>query len=79
MYINEIFYSIEGEGRRIGQPTIFVRMQGCPWRCPYCDTPAAQEFFLGLEMAPEDVATKISDIRARTGCSVMRICVQADF
>lgn len=37
--ISEIFYSIEGEGIRIGEPTIYVRVIGCPHRCSWCDTP----------------------------------------
>ena len=36
--INEIFYSIQGESSRIGMPTVFVRLTGCPMRCTYCDT-----------------------------------------
>lgn len=36
--ITEIFYSIQGESNTIGQPTVFVRLTGCPMRCSYCDT-----------------------------------------
>ena len=36
--INEIFYSIEGEGARVGEPTTFVRLSGCNLRCRFCDT-----------------------------------------
>lgn len=36
--INEIFYSIQGESSRVGLPTVFVRLTGCPLRCNYCDT-----------------------------------------
>jgi len=36
--INEIFYSIQGESRPSGFPTVFVRLTGCPLRCGYCDT-----------------------------------------
>ena len=38
LIINEIFYSIQGESSRIGLPTIFIRLTGCPLRCKYCDT-----------------------------------------
>lgn len=38
MQVNEIFYSIQGEGRYAGLPATFVRLQGCPVGCPFCDT-----------------------------------------
>jgi 7-carboxy-7-deazaguanine synthase len=36
--ITEIFYSLQGETSRVGLPTVFVRLTGCPLRCGYCDT-----------------------------------------
>ncbi len=36
--ITEIFYSLQGETRSLGWPTVFVRLTGCPLRCRYCDT-----------------------------------------
>ena len=39
--VNEIFYSIQGEGTRAGLPCVFVRFQGCLLRCLWCDTPYA--------------------------------------
>ncbi|MCW8194666.1 7-carboxy-7-deazaguanine synthase QueE [Proteobacteria bacterium 005FR1] len=36
--ITEIFYSLQGESRTVGLPTVFVRLTGCPLRCQYCDT-----------------------------------------
>lgn len=36
--IFEIFYSLQGETRTVGLPTVFVRLSGCPLRCHYCDT-----------------------------------------
>ena len=36
--IFEIFYSLQGESSRIGLPTVFIRLSGCPMRCHYCDT-----------------------------------------
>lgn len=41
--INEIFFSIQGEGTRAGLPCIFIRMQGCMLRCRWCDTDYALE------------------------------------
>jgi 7-carboxy-7-deazaguanine synthase len=36
--ISEIFYSLQGETSRVGLPTVFIRLTGCPLRCAYCDT-----------------------------------------
>jgi len=36
--VNEIFYSIQAEGRNAGKPAIFVRLAGCNLKCPFCDT-----------------------------------------
>lgn len=36
--ISEIFFSLQGETSRVGLPTVFIRLTGCPLRCHYCDT-----------------------------------------
>ena len=36
--LTEIFHSLQGETSRVGLPTVFVRLTGCPLRCRYCDT-----------------------------------------
>ena len=38
MIINEIFYSLQGEGFFAGVPSVFIRLSGCPLRCRWCDT-----------------------------------------
>jgi 7-carboxy-7-deazaguanine synthase len=39
--ISEIFWSVQGEGRRLGEPTVFIRLAGCSLGCDFCDTPQA--------------------------------------
>ncbi len=36
--VTEIFFSLQGETTRVGLPTVFIRLTGCPLRCRYCDT-----------------------------------------
>ncbi|MDX9873522.1 MAG: 7-carboxy-7-deazaguanine synthase QueE [Spongiibacteraceae bacterium] len=49
--ITEIFYSLQGETRTLGLPTVFVRLTGCPLRCTYCDTAYAFHGGERLELA----------------------------
>ncbi|MDP2786231.1 MAG: 7-carboxy-7-deazaguanine synthase QueE [Sulfurimicrobium sp.] len=57
--VNEVFYSLQGETSRIGLPTVFVRLTGCPLRCGYCDTAYAFNEGAPLEIPAilEQVAT----------------------
>jgi 7-carboxy-7-deazaguanine synthase len=36
--LTEIFFSLQGEARTVGRPTVFIRLTGCPLRCVWCDT-----------------------------------------
>ncbi len=56
--ITEIFYSLQGEARNVGLPTVFVRLTGCPLRCCYCDTAYA---FSGGEWM--DIASIIDEVK----------------
>ena len=55
--ITEIFYSLQGETRTVGWPTVFVRLTGCPLRCRYCDT--AYAFQGGERMACDTILDKV--------------------
>jgi 7-carboxy-7-deazaguanine synthase len=55
--VNEVFFSIQGEGTRAGQPCVFVRLTGCPLRCTWCDT--AYAFHEGTKRTEEDVLDDI--------------------
>ncbi len=67
MIINEIFMSIQGEGREIGKPTVFIRLTGCNLRCEWCDTKYA--FYEGKEMSIEDV------IKEAERYKIKRVCI----
>ncbi|MEO5702664.1 MAG: 7-carboxy-7-deazaguanine synthase QueE [Gammaproteobacteria bacterium] len=61
--ITEIFYSLQGETRTVGLPTVFVRLTGCPLRCHYCDT--AYAFHGGQKMELPDILSTVAEYRAR--------------
>lgn len=59
--INEIFYSLQGEGYHTGTPAVFVRFSGCNLRCPFCDTSHEE----GRFMTAEEIVTAISAYSSR--------------
>lgn len=59
--ITEIFYSLQGETRTVGLPTVFVRLTGCPLRCTYCDT--AYAFHGGNWMTFDEILAKVASFR----------------
>jgi 7-carboxy-7-deazaguanine synthase len=56
--ITEIFFSLQGETRTVGLPTVFVRLTGCPLRCGYCDT--AYAFHGGEWKEIDDVVQQVA-------------------
>ncbi|MES3008174.1 MAG: 7-carboxy-7-deazaguanine synthase QueE [Pseudomonadota bacterium] len=60
--INEIFYSLQGETRTVGLPTVFVRLTGCPLRCQYCDT--AYAFHKGDVLEMDAILAQIAGYKA---------------
>jgi 7-carboxy-7-deazaguanine synthase len=64
--VNEIFFSLQGESTRVGIPTVFVRLTGCPLRCGYCDT--AYAFHEGKTHTIDDVLAEVATHPTRTVC-----------
>ncbi len=61
--ITEIFYSLQGESRTVGLPTVFIRLTGCPLRCGYCDT--AYAFSGGEWMDQEKILRRTANFNTR--------------
>lgn len=61
--ITEIFYSLQGETRTAGLPTVFVRLTGCPLRCGYCDTEYA--FHGGEKWTQQAILDEVAKYKPR--------------
>lgn len=59
--INEIFYSIQGEGFHVGTPAVFVRFSGCNLKCPFCDT----QHQSGLMMNNDEILAHVKSYPAK--------------
>jgi 7-carboxy-7-deazaguanine synthase len=64
--ITEIFFSLQGESRTVGWPTVFVRLTGCPLRCGYCDT--AYAFAGGERKTVAEILGEVARYGARHVC-----------
>lgn len=58
--INEIFYSLQGEGHHTGYPSVFIRFSGCNLQCPFCDTHHNE----GVAMSDTDIIRAINLYKA---------------
>ena len=59
--VNEIFYSLQGEGHYTGTPAVFVRFAGCNLRCWFCDT----DFERGSELSEDDIVAAVLQYPSR--------------
>lgn len=61
--ITEIFYSLQGESKSVGCPTVFIRLTGCPLRCHYCDTSYA--FTGGKWLEFDEILQQVKQYKTR--------------
>ncbi|OED50495.1 7-carboxy-7-deazaguanine synthase QueE, partial [Endozoicomonas sp. (ex Bugula neritina AB1)] len=64
--LTEIFYSLQGESRTSGLPTVFVRLTGCPLRCSWCDT--EYSFTGGERLSLDAIVEQVASYGARYVC-----------
>ncbi len=64
--ITEIFHSIQGESSRVGLPTVFIRLTGCPLRCTWCDTEYA--FHGGSATSIDAILAQVATFNCATIC-----------
>jgi 7-carboxy-7-deazaguanine synthase len=67
LLVNEVFFSIQGEGTRAGMPCVFVRLTGCPLRCAWCDTTYA--FQEGERREEDDLLAQVAGF----GCPLVEL------
>jgi 7-carboxy-7-deazaguanine synthase len=65
MWIAEIFHSIQGEGRLVGQPSAFVRTSGCNLRCWFCDTPYTSWQPAGDQLSIDQILRRLESYPTR--------------
>jgi 7-carboxy-7-deazaguanine synthase len=69
LYINEIFYSIQGESTKAGLPCVFIRLAGCNLKCNWCDTTYA----ISKNNSPQMTVSQILDNVLKFNCDFIEI------
>ena len=69
--INEIFYSLQGEGRNTGQAAVFIRFSGCNLHCSFCDT----DFTEYTSMTLDDIVRHLADFPSPKSTGVALWCI----
>lgn len=80
--INELFETLQGEGSFTGQPSIFLRLQGCPVGCSWCDTKHTWEIHPELEISSQQLLSKSEETEQWSNLSlddIANIFVQQGF
>jgi len=71
--VNELFETIQGEGSFTGQPSIFIRLQGCPVACSWCDTKHTWDINLNEKVNANDMLTKAQESATWSELSIEQI------
>lgn len=72
LYINELFYSLQGESTYAGRPCVFIRLRGCHLRCNYCDTEYA--FHEGDKRTVEQIIEQCFELtHGEAGCDLYEV------
>jgi 7-carboxy-7-deazaguanine synthase len=67
MKVNEIFYSIQGEGFLAGVPSVFIRLAGCPLYCRWCDTKYAWDKTQGTDYDVDEIVRTVQQWPCKFG------------
>lgn len=71
--VNEIFDTLQGEAHWTGTPSVFLRLQGCPVGCPWCDTKHTWDLAERDEVPMETMVAKPGDVRSYARMDVGRV------